>query len=294
MENLIYQRTLMLSHEFELLLKDTRLCELNDINYAGGHIPDYSNPKIQLFYLLKYAPAYLVEYYSIYKEILKLTKKEEIYYKILSIGAGASLDYLGMQQACQDEGINFLSLVDYHGIDKIGWTPFAEIKNPNYHFSYADIYRWNKLDAEDYNVIIFPKSIFELSHFNKIIALFHNSQFQSDKLILVNSLKTGNTEDKDKFNKLVSEIMMRHNYWMRGDSVGIANYYTPKANRLTDLYPGFEYPPKTMNMLMNLYIYCSEFRKNGKSCDNHCVAHLDRYPIMNAAHINYQIIILVR
>ena len=46
------------------------LCLLKDVTYLGGNIPDYSSIAVQQLYLLKYFPAYLIEYYDIYRDVL--------------------------------------------------------------------------------------------------------------------------------------------------------------------------------------------------------------------------------
>ena len=44
------------------------LCELLDVHFDAGRIPDYSNLHVQQLYLLRYAYAYAFEYKYMYKK----------------------------------------------------------------------------------------------------------------------------------------------------------------------------------------------------------------------------------
>ena len=61
------------------------LCELKNFGFKGEVLPDYQNQFIQQYYLLKYFPAYLTEYYFLYNEIIKKNFLKDNY-NILSIG----------------------------------------------------------------------------------------------------------------------------------------------------------------------------------------------------------------
>ena len=87
----------------------------------GGNIPDYSKPEIQQLYLLKYFPAYLIEYYEIFNDILKY-KFIALPFNVLSVGTGCGIDYWGLEFALRDHGMDSADYVYYTGIDKIPWN----------------------------------------------------------------------------------------------------------------------------------------------------------------------------
>jgi hypothetical protein len=47
------------------LTKMKDLCSLTELHYNDKYIPDYSKSEVQQFYLLRYFPAYVAEYFSI-------------------------------------------------------------------------------------------------------------------------------------------------------------------------------------------------------------------------------------
>lgn len=47
--------------DFMLELDEVKYyCDLKGLRYDGNNIPDYNNPLIQKYYLLRYMPAYLL------------------------------------------------------------------------------------------------------------------------------------------------------------------------------------------------------------------------------------------
>ena len=48
------------------------LCACKNLTYEGGNSPDYDNPLVQQNYMLRFFPAYLTEYYLMYKKLICL------------------------------------------------------------------------------------------------------------------------------------------------------------------------------------------------------------------------------
>jgi hypothetical protein len=136
-------------------------CELKDLRFDSNHTPDYDKIIIQRLYLLRYFPAYLVEYYLMFQDMFK--KKflgKDL--NIISIGAGCGIDYWGCKFA-SDELVEKIN-IRYTGMDIIDWKYWDSLGNEECYFLERDINQMDALDEEEYNVIVFPKSIGELSN----------------------------------------------------------------------------------------------------------------------------------
>ena len=93
----------------------TYLCELRELNFNGGRAPDYSSILLQQLYLLRYFPAYLVEYYIAWRDLLwECFLPKQL--NLLSIGAGNGADYTALRYAIRDAASG--SCITYHGVDK--------------------------------------------------------------------------------------------------------------------------------------------------------------------------------
>jgi hypothetical protein len=92
--------------EFDEIIRETpTLCTLKKFNFSMSNVPDYNNLLYQQLYLLRFAHAYIMEYYRIYKKILN-TRFLDLPLKILSVGAGSFLDLYGLYFLLQDMGID--------------------------------------------------------------------------------------------------------------------------------------------------------------------------------------------
>lgn len=78
------------------------LCELKELNFQAGAIPDYEAKEIQQLYLLRYAFAYAFEYSNMYDDILsKINNTNQI--AVTSIGCGAMIDYWSLIKSIQEK-----------------------------------------------------------------------------------------------------------------------------------------------------------------------------------------------
>jgi len=198
-----------------------RCCSLKDITYLGGNIPDYSKPEIQQLYLLKYFPAYLIEYYDIYNEIIKLEFLSTPFH-ILSIGTGCGIDYWGLEFALRNYEMNSADYAYYTGIDKVNWRYREKFENKDCSYINQDITRWEKLDRDNYDIIIFPKSIGEFSQrdFQKLLSIMKHSNFKSPKMIIASSIREQFDEiDVSRISTLITIIEKKHNFKCLDDKV---------------------------------------------------------------------------
>lgn len=140
----------------------TDFCSLRNFDIASGKwCPDYANPLHREFYYLKYASAYIVEYYLAFKQIFDsnlLTANSHI--TTLSLGCGAMLDLVGFNASMA----NYKNVSPiYFGIDIVDWN-CNETKNINNASLYTcGIENFNNdLCNFPYDIIIFPKSISDI------------------------------------------------------------------------------------------------------------------------------------
>lgn len=264
-------------------------CDLKDLRFNGGNIPDYSVKIIQQLYLLRYFVAYTIEYYRIYKKLVDQNFLD--YYNVLSIGAGCGLDYYGLYFALQKDH----SDICYTGLDRIDWNYRESFGNEEYYFENIDINDWSSLDWDEYNVIMFPKSIGEFDNqtFEGIMDTLKESNFNHDKICLISSVREQNDViDTQRLVRIANVLEYNHNYSCL-DKPGDYRYY-PNNDGFAKYYPYFSYPPEILELLLNLLGECSIYYFNGKACRNECSSNLNKWPMLRDGHVKFQVVRLER
>ena len=138
-------------------------CELANSQFVSNNLKDkfyggYDEEHIEQFYLLKYAPLYLEEYWEMYERFLDTYSKNTL--RVLSVGVGAGLDYYGLVTALNNREIE----MDYMGIDLVDW----QYRHEEICFEQVDLKnishnkRVMAFVAKGVDVVIFPKSIVEI------------------------------------------------------------------------------------------------------------------------------------
>lgn len=267
-----------------------KCCSLKDVTYLGGNIPDYSKPEIQQLYLLKYFPAYLIEYYNIYSKIIKLDFLSTPF-NILSIGTGCGVDYCGLEFALRDSEMNSADYAYYTGIDRITWNYREYFGNKDCLYLDKDITEWNKLDKNNYSIIMFPKSIGELNgnDFQKILDIFNNSKFQCNKMIIASSVRELSDEiDVHRLSNLIDIFIKEHGYTCLDKKATYTHFKEDVG--LRKIFSDFVYPQDILDFLANLLEQCEGYRLNEQnSCEAECESILNRWPILKTGHIKFQI-----
>lgn len=264
-------------------------CELKDLRFNNGNIPDYSIPIIQQLYLLRYFPAYFVEYYDIYRDLLN---KDFIdCYKVLSIGTGCGVDYYGLYFALKEKDASAVGDICYTGIDLIDWSYRDTIENDWIYFINDDITQWESLDWEEYNIIIFPKSIGEFTDvdFQKLLKVFENTHFNEDRIFLVSSIREQNdTIDTDRMEQILNVFEMTQGYHCLDDK-STYTHYTENVG-LARYFKDFSYPNDILEYITKLIDNCKVYEENCyESCEQNCATLLNKCPILKTGHIKYQI-----
>lgn len=265
------------------------LCILKDLRFNNGNLPNYSIPIIQQLYLLRYFPAYLVEYYDIYKRVIEDNFIDK--YNVLSIGCGCGIDYYGLYFALKDKNESLVKNIRYTGVDIINWSYKEKLHGENIYYINDDITTWKELDSGGYNIIMFPKSIGEFSeqHFEKILCVFKNTQFTSDNIFLLSSVREQNDLiDRLRMGSIIDVFEEKHKFKCLDDKYSYI-YYIQNVG-LSKYFPQFYYPNSILQFITNLMKNCSTYVEACmKACEQNCATSLNKHPILKTGHIKYQI-----
>lgn len=260
-------------------------CYLKNLRFDKGNIPDYSDKLIQQLYMLRYFPAYLIEYYTMYKKLKEIKFLEQ--YNVLSIGCGCGIDYYGLYFAL-DENIDQIC---YTGIDKVDWLYRNDLGNENCYFIMEDITNWNNLDKNGYNLIVFPKSIgeFDQAAFQKLKIAIKNTRFEQDKICLISSARDSHIDsDVNRLEELIQVFEDTHKFNCNNKE---EKYIKFKENAgLRKFFPEFEFPNEILDYLISLLNQCKNYTQNDYiACSTECEVQLNKWPILRTGHIKFQI-----
>ena len=272
-------------------------CELRDFRSDGNNILDYSNPIMRKLYLLRYMPAHMAEYYFMYESMFRY-KFLDNNPNILSIGAGCGVDLWGAKFAGDQYSPG--SDIRYTGLDNVNWNYHDNLGIEEYYFIFQDVNEFRKLDESDYNVIIFPKSIGELnaSTFNDLKNCIRNTTFKNDKIVLLSSIRNARDNfDMKRLGEIADIFADKHGYSCLDDKDVYYHFDTDrngKYPRLETVCSGFAYPEDIKNYMINLNSHCGVFIDNGcEPCDESC-RKMNRWPVLTASQIKYQVLRLQR
>lgn len=280
----------------EYLNDEDRYCRLKDFRFNNGHTPEYSNELIQQYYLLKYLPAYFTEYCCIYDDIINSNFLDEDY-NILSIGCGCGIDLWGAKFATEDSDID----IRYTGLDIVDWRYWDSVGIEEVYYLNNDINELEELDEEEYNIIMFPKSIGELDGdtFKKLKDAISNSNFSKDKLIIASSIRnTRAWYDEKRTNEVISIFENKHGYSNLDSDTGYIQF-EKKSNgydyRISDILEDIEYPEEIKTWLTNFYMECQGYKENDDTfCEKACSDVFTRKPVTTVSQVAYKIIRLER
>lgn len=207
---------------------------------------------------------------------------EDLY--ILSLGCGCGLDYYGLILARNDydKGLD----MHYTGVDVIDW-PYKDCME-DFEFIQVDLGAWNQFDRDSYDVIIFPKSIGELSDrdFNNLLGTFSRSQFRKDRIFLAASIRSERKEiDSERLSEIKKVFLTQHGYSSDSD----LTYNCDSDIGIATAFPQFKYPDHILEYVINLQEQCAAKDDN---CYLYC--SIGRWPILKLKYLLYRIIALVR
>ncbi|MFC1588032.1 hypothetical protein ACFL54_06970 [Planctomycetota bacterium] len=291
MQAFIHEKTHRFFRTFKRRMKKHgKLCDCKTLTYEGGDIPDYENKILQPYYLLRYFPAYLAEYYLMYKKMLRSLFLKNQQLKVLSIGCGSGIDLWGLYFAIKNKHLNPDEKIDYTGVDLVNWRYFDNMELEDVYFYQKNIADWEEMDEDNYNVIVFPKSIGEFSvpDFASLCKMFENTTFSEDRIcVLCSLMELGRGSDMNRCKKIANILTKKHGYSCLDDT---SKYWHYKEAGIRKYCWDFVYPDNIKNYLDGLQRHCPTYIENGNvSCKDDC-DNLNRSPILKTTYINYSML----
>lgn len=276
----------------ENLKLEKNYCDLKRFRFDSNNLPNYNEEILQQYYLLKYLPGYFTEYYYIYSEIIGYNFIEDDF-NILSIGCGAGIDLWSVHYAALDH--NDKKKIRYTGMDIVDWGYWDKC-NEEAWFLKSNINDLDELDEDEYNVIIFPKSIGELDDncFDNLKQCIENTNFTREKIVFIASMRSKRAEDDlNRFGEIIS-IMIDKNYHNL-DNYDEWTYFNKKKNgyhyRIGDIITNLEYPSNIEEFMINFYKNCEGYKENDlECCEKECKEIFTRRPIKTMSQVAYTIV----
>jgi hypothetical protein len=267
------------------------LCACKDLTYEDGRTPDYTDLLLQQHYMLRYFPAYLVEYFLMYQNLLNQAFLPNIL-KVLSIGCGCGVDLWGLNLAIRDHGADPAARINYTGIDLAPWAYQDDLGLPHVRFLNQDITDWDRLDATDYNVFVFPKCIgeFPTQVFNSICDMFQNTTFDRPRVCgLCSLMDMGHAADAARFTRIANIMQSTHAFRLLDEPN--TYWHVPNPDRgLNTVCGDFDYPQEILDRVRVLLRECPTFQENREPCEDDCAAALNKWPILRAIYVNYKLL----
>lgn len=268
--------------EFTSSIDGKCLCELKNNRYDNRSCPDYNVLNEQLFYLLRYFPAYLCEYKYLYSKIIRTKDLDS--YNVLSIGCGSAIDYYGLYLATGKE----IDSICYKGIDLVDWKYRKSLGNGSFSCINQNVSELDFSQNTTFNILFFPKSLSEIaeSDFKIFLRSIEQGVFSSNIVYFVSStMDSGFIHDQRKY-ELVRDAFIKNGFRCE-------NYKTTQEIKdkraFVYLDPEFEYPDPIKKYMLELNEKCPTYSSTGKNCDNTCKSQLARFPILKTTHMSYQI-----
>ena len=154
-------------------------CELCDVSFMNGRIPNYESIPQQNLYLLRYFSAYLFEYHAAYQYLHSTGFLDDIP-RIASLGCGSGIDGAAADFVFDD--------YSYRGIDRVRWNLWFADEPPCIGDAGAFI-------PTNGNVFVFPKSLAELP-VGGVDALACNlPKTSAKKICIINSRRKDDAPD---------------------------------------------------------------------------------------------------
>lgn len=269
------------------------ICSLRSFTYEDNKTPDYTHDLHKQLYYLRYASAYIIEYYLAYQQIFETNKVvPEQSITTLSIGCGAMLDLIGFDFARrQVDGYNALT-PRYYGVDLVDWQCHDTKIIENIKFFNCGIEDLSPADDLRYrlDILFFPKSASEIpySSLDAFVEKLDADDLEK-KICIVNSRRGSSTTDGNKVGKFCDNIAKKCGYRIvtQGEGVNVLN---DPEEYLSAFCPGnYWYERNTghwLNELVN--IYCAH-----TDCDNDkkelCCKTINRWPTLKVKHISPEI-----
>lgn len=267
-----------------------QLCDLLDVHFDGGRVPDYSDIHVQQLYLLRYAYAYAFEYKYMYSDLLsRINLGQKI--EVTSVGCGNRIDYWSLahvvKQKCD---------ICYKGIDTIDWSyRFAPRSRDDVRHRIGDaVSLFQGAHGFSSDIYIFPKSISEFSpdEVHVLADCFTKENISKDVIHFMFSLRTdsGSIERDTNKTNIFYERLLECGFRTNDDSNFHAEFYDSiKGKSIREIDNDFHHPGDVIDYLKELYEKCTDFHDCFRSESEDCKSRLGRWPILKCRQAAWQI-----
>jgi len=272
------------------------LCELHDLRFDGGHIPDYSNLPVQQLYLLRYAYGYAFEYKQMFQSLAP-QKWAAGTLVLTSIGCGTMLDYWAARKILDNSG-NSDFPIRYTGIDLLDWQykmPCAPSDTVEPLVGNA-IEHLRRKPVWDDDVFIFPKSISEFSdcEFQELCDIFGAANYTKKHFYVMANVRADEYNRKQDVAR-VTEL---------ANAITDAGFFTQSPcdkywkakdpdKKIREVDAEFQHPQEVVELLLSLNEQCDRLAHCTEDRDV-CKRRLNRYPILNQGQLAFQFLHFVR
>ena len=270
------------------------ICELRNVSFEGGNLPDYSNRAQALLYCLRYHFGYAFEYDYMYRNhILPEYEGEKI--NVLSIGCGNGIDYWALRHAIAEEYSN-INQVNYIGIDCVDWEEvFESVAIDNVVYYHTDVQKSKTiLDSISHiDVLFFPKSISEL-RYDDLMLISDHIHSKTKQLCVAASFRRetyNSSEDVAKYDYLIERLESYGFSITRGEK-SIQYSSTNNSVGVRKLFGEYIYPDTARKYITGLYDNCTERIGDRSLCSYSCKETMSRSPILSVSQVCYNYIIL--
>lgn len=267
------------------------LCDLKEWMFAEQVI-NYKELKRQQLYLLRYMPAYLIEYYWLYKKWLN-ELPDQLPIKLLSVGCGWMIDYFSLVFAIRDTQQK--RSARYSGLDCVTWNRIpAKYPEVDRFIIRTSIESFVPDQNFTFNAVSFPRSFEEMdleSLLKFVENLFKaNRQDRLVSVILMASTYLSHKKIHEKINGI--EATMNE---IGFDLVSESQMWMPHLNENLDhLVPGFNYSLEIKAFLNALHQRCPMRMLHRSTSETQCKQKLNRKPKSLNADVYYEIMIFRR
>lgn len=272
------------------------LCDLQNVNFNSGGVPNYTDAAQQSLYLLRYAPAYTVEYRLAFDKIFSGNRIATGDVNILSVGCGAAIDKASVFFAMNNTTNHFRAALRYYGVDLIDWNYdiFPEKRSNFIHKGIESVFTSDIPSCID--IVIFPKSLPEIDIclLKRFFANMDKRNFYS-KLCIINSNRCA-YDDNAKAAEFCKLFCDTFNYEVQ-DSFDIGPIKNPDTDKplcIWEVFPGehFSFPQDAINTSNNISTLCVA---NGhfETCTQ-CAGVINRTPMLTTPYFNTRVYCLGR
>lgn len=267
---------------FDDFIAANQWCSLNGADLS---VDSYADITYQQKYIIKYFSAYFCEYYEMYEDFFADFEGDHV--NILSIGCGSGIDCYALYRVLIDKGIGID--INYKGLDFVDWS-----YRPTFGwatFKKGCISSLGASDLQDVDLIVFPKSLTELSYEHRCD--FANLLAKSNKkqnVYFINTYVTDYPAESSHVDGLsqfgtISKILQQSSFKPSTDPSRY--FYKTKHNDwLGYSYNFFTIPDEVVPNVSSLKSQCTN---NGSQSDCSSCS-IDFYPILKANYLAFNML----